>query len=352
MTTKEILPLPESTYQLLLDAARAWPDGIATQWIPDPADHTRCLDWTYAELAGTVTRIANALTALGVRRGDAVTLSSANTSMLYAATLAAQAVGIAAPVNPALSSERIAELVRRTGSRVLVAAGPELDPQLWARLLEVARQAGMTAVLALRPDDAHGVPPALGPAGDGGPDGRPLTVAYLDEVIAGQPSGHLAGADLPKAGDLAAFVHTGGTTGAPKVAAHTHANQLACGRGIAECSGLAPGEAMLGGLPLFHVNALIVTGIAPMFGGARVVWPGRRLPRQGPVHPVLADHRALPDRGDVRRPHRLRHPGAGPGRRRHQHAARADRGRGPRCPPRCARTSPRTPGGACWRATG
>ena len=31
---------------------------------------------------------------------------------------------------------------------------------------------------------------------------------------------------------------------------------------------------MLGGLPLFHVNALIVTGIAPMFSGARVVWPG------------------------------------------------------------------------------
>ena len=101
MTTREILPQPESTYQLLLDAARTWPDGIATQWIPDPADYTRCLAWTYAELAGTVTRIANALTALGVRRADAVTLASVNTSMLYAATLAAQAVGIAAPVNPA-----------------------------------------------------------------------------------------------------------------------------------------------------------------------------------------------------------------------------------------------------------
>jgi fatty-acyl-CoA synthase len=272
MTTEEILPLPESTYQLLLDAARAWPDGIATQWIPDPADYTRSLAWTYAELAGTVTRIANALSALGVRRGDAVTLSSVNTSMLYAATLAAQAVGVAAPVNPVLSGERIAELIRRTGSRVLVAAGPELDPRLWPRLLEVARQAGMTAVLALRPDDAPGLPPALD--GSTPADGRAPMVAYLDEVLAGQPSGHLAGADLPRAGDLAAFVHTGGTTGAPKVAAHTHANQLACGRGIAECCGLAPGEAMLGGLPLFHVNALIVTGIAPMFGGARVVWPG------------------------------------------------------------------------------
>ncbi len=99
-------------------------------------------------------------------------------------------------------------------------------------------------------------------------------VAYLDDVIAGQPDSHLAGAEPPAADDLAAFVHTGGTTGAPKIAAHTHANQLACGRGIAVCSGLAAGEGMLGGLPLFHVNALIVTGIAPMFSGARVVWPG------------------------------------------------------------------------------
>ena len=47
---------PESTYGLLASAACAWPDAIATQWIPDPADYARCLAWTYAELAGTVTR--------------------------------------------------------------------------------------------------------------------------------------------------------------------------------------------------------------------------------------------------------------------------------------------------------
>jgi fatty-acyl-CoA synthase len=281
MTTTAMLPQPASTYQLLLDAAQTWPGSIATQWVPDPGDYTRCRTWTYADLAGTVTQIANALIALGVRRTDAVTLSAPNTSMLYAATLATQAAGIAAPVNPALSDARIVELIRRTGSRVLVAAGPELDPQSWARLLEVARQAGMTAVLALRPDGAHGAPPALGLTGDAPADGTPDIpngrgpfVAYLDHVVAGQPSGHLAGADLPQADDLAAFVHTGGTTGAPKIAAHTHANQLACGQGIAERSGLAPGEGVLGGLPLFHVNALLVTGIAPMFSGARVVWPG------------------------------------------------------------------------------
>ncbi len=36
MTTHEILPPPTSTHQLLVDAGGAWPDGIATQWIPDP----------------------------------------------------------------------------------------------------------------------------------------------------------------------------------------------------------------------------------------------------------------------------------------------------------------------------
>jgi fatty-acyl-CoA synthase len=264
-TPPKVLPQPESTYQLLLDAARAWPEGIATQWIPDPAAYTSCLTWTFADLASIVTQIANGLASLGVRRPDAVTLCGPNTSMLFAATLASQAAGIAAPVNPALAGERIGELIRRTGSRVLVAAGPELDLQLWERLVIVAREAGMNAILALRPDGATSRPPGL-------PDGG-VPAAYLDDLIAGQPSAGLA-ASLPAAGDLAAFVHTGGTTGAPKIAAHTHANQLACGRGIAESTSLAPGEAMLSGLPLFHVNALIVTGIAPLFGGPRVVWPG------------------------------------------------------------------------------
>jgi fatty-acyl-CoA synthase len=225
MTASQVLPPPESTYQLLLDAARTWPDGIATQWIPDPGAYTDCLTWTYTDLAGTVTRIANGLAGLGVRRPDAVTLCGPNTSQLFAATLAAQAAGIAAPVNPALSSEGIAELIRRTGSRILIAAGPELGRQLWQRLLAVAREARMNAILAVRPDGASGRPPGL--ATEGG-----VPAAYLDDLIAGQPSGHLAGISPPAAADLAAFVPTGGTTGAPKIAAHTHANQLACGRGL------------------------------------------------------------------------------------------------------------------------
>jgi fatty-acyl-CoA synthase len=264
---KHVLPMPTSTYQLLLDAAHAWPDAVATQWIPDPARYTDCLTWTYTDLARRVTQIANALTGLGVRRADAVTLCGVNTSMLYAATLAAQAVGIAAPVNPVLSGEHLTQLMRRTGSRVVVAAGPEQDEARWHRLLGVWADVGVRAVVVLRPDGATGDPPVL-------PSIPGMVLAYLDELIDGWPADRLVGAQPPAPDDLAAFVHTGGTTGAPKVAAHTHANELACARDIALATGLAPGEAMLGGLPLFHVNALLVTGLAPMFAGLRVVWPG------------------------------------------------------------------------------
>ena len=68
-------------------------------------------------------------------------------------------------------------------------------------------------------------------------------------------------------------MHTGGTTGAPKVAAHTHANRSPAPRASPCAAGWRPARGA-GRLPLFHVNALIVTGIAPMFSGARVVWPG------------------------------------------------------------------------------
>ena len=266
MSPPTVLPTLTSTYQLVLDAALARPDDVATRWIPDPARFADCLTWTYADLAARVTRIANALTALGVRRADAVTLCGVNTSALYAATLAAEAVGIAAPVNPGLSNEHLLHLISRTGSRVMVAAGPELDDTRWQRLLSLCVEARMSAVLVLRPDGVLGNPPPL-------PTLPGMTVAYLDNAAAAQPADRLVGARAPEPADLAAFVHTGGTTGAPKIAAHTHANQLACARGIAEATGLAPGEAMLGGLPLFHVNALIVTGIAPIFGGQPVIWP-------------------------------------------------------------------------------
>ena len=78
----------------------------------------------------------------------------------------------------------------------------------------------------------------------------------------------------PRPGDLAAFFHTGGTTGTPKLAAHTHANQVANAWMLAAISLLDADSVVFAALPLFHVNALVVTLLAPLFKGQQVVWAG------------------------------------------------------------------------------
>ena len=88
---------------------------------------------TYAELLDDVHRYANVFHELGVRRTDGIALLAPNCDELVTATLAAELAGIAAPINGGLSGEHIAELLRRSGARVLVAAGPELAPEVCGR---------------------------------------------------------------------------------------------------------------------------------------------------------------------------------------------------------------------------
>jgi fatty-acyl-CoA synthase len=66
---------------------------------------------------------------------------------------------------------------------------------------------------------------------------------------------------------------TGGTTGLPKIAMRRHGNEVAnawnAGQFLGESIG--PGKTIFCGLPLFHVNAAMVTGLLAFSRGAHVV---------------------------------------------------------------------------------
>ena len=136
LATIEAVPLekrglPESTYALLTRAASRWPDRTAITVLPDAARWREPHERTFAELLADVHRYANLFHDLGIRRGDAVALMAPNSAELITATLAAQLAGIAAPLGSGLSRQHLAELLRRSGARVLVTAGPELAPDTW-----------------------------------------------------------------------------------------------------------------------------------------------------------------------------------------------------------------------------
>jgi fatty-acyl-CoA synthase len=258
--------LPASTYALLVRAATRWPHRTAITVMPEAARWREPQRRTFAQLLADVHRYANLLRELGVRRGDAVALMSPNCAELIPATLAAQLAGIAAPVNGGLSAEHIAGLLRRSGARVLITAGPELAPATWDAARALAASGGLDAVLVLRPTGAPGAPEPLA-AVDG------IQAGYLTELAADvDPSGFHG--DPPGAADLAALFHTGGTTGVPKLAAHAHANEVADAWMLAANSLFDADSVLFAALPLFHVNALVVTLLEPLFKGQEVVWAG------------------------------------------------------------------------------
>jgi fatty-acyl-CoA synthase len=189
---------------------------------------------------------------------------SPNCAELITATLAAQLAGIAAPLNGGLSRAHLAELLRRSGARVLVTAGPELAPDMWDSARELAPE--LDVILVLRPTGAGTAPTPL-------PEIPGVRTEYLGHLAASRDPAGFAGSP-PKGSDLAALFHTGGTTGAPKLAAHTHANELADAWMLAANSLFDADSAVFAALPLFHVNALIVTTLAPLYKGQQVVWAG------------------------------------------------------------------------------
>ncbi len=271
LATIEAVPLekrglPESTYALLARAASRWPDRTAISVLPDAARWREPEQRTFAQLLTDIHHYANLFHHLGIRRGDAVALMAPNCAELVTATLAAELAGIAAPLGSGLSRPHLAELLRRSGARVLVTAGPDLAPDTWSTGLALFAEGLLDTILVLWLTAAEGAPQPL-PAVDG------VRVGYLAELAAAMDPSAFHG-DLPRSSDLASLFHTGGTTGAPKLAAHTHANEVADAWMLSAISLFDQNTVVFAGLPLFHVNALVVTLIAPLFKGQPVVWAG------------------------------------------------------------------------------
>lgn len=278
--------LPNSTYAVLQRAATLWPDRAAISAMPDADRWRQASTRTFSELLADVHRAANMLRQKGVQRHTPVALISPNCDELITATLAAQLAGIAAPVNGALSSDHIAHLVERSGARTLVAAGPELDEASWRAAEHLVAAGVIDTVLLLRPNggrDASAPVPAIEGA----------TVHYFSDFRPGDDGSTFDG-EAPSSTDLAALFHTGGTTGKPKPAAHTHANEVTDAWMIAANTVLDQDSVLFAGLPLFHVNALVVTLLAPMLRGQHAVWAGPLGYRDPALYPnfwkIVAHH--------------------------------------------------------------
>ncbi|MHA3020255.1 acyl-CoA synthetase [Mycobacterium sp. BMJ-28] len=258
--------LPDSTFQILERAAIRWPGATAVTVLPDATRWQNGPSQTFGQLATDVRRIANFLRATGIQRDSVVALLSPNCDGLITATLAAQLAGIAAPINSGLSAEQVTELVSRSGARTVISASPGFDTASWDLAKALAESGLIDRVLLLSPTGTAATEPA--------PTLADVTVGYL-MVMASGYDGAVFDGEPPQPGDLAAIFHTGGTTGTPKLAAHTHANEVTDAWMVAAADTVLDQDSVVfAALPLFHVNALVITLLAPLLRGQQVVWAG------------------------------------------------------------------------------
>jgi len=250
-------------------SAKRAPDDIALVFLLD-ADPDAPLDrFTFAELQARIIQAANLFASLGVGPGDAVSLLLPSLPETYFALFGAATAGIANPVNCLLSPEQIADLLRVAETRVLVALGPTQGFDIWQKVEGVRKQL-----------------PGL----------KVLSVAEFAALLDRQPSDRLVGVEPPTPDRIAAYYHTGGTTGSPKLARHTHANQCYTAWVIPQMFDLGRDDVVLNGLPLFHVAGSLDFGLAAFASGGTVVLPtasGLRNPA------VIANHWRIVERHRV-----------------------------------------------------
>ena len=75
--------------------------------------------------------------------------------------------------------------------------------------------------------------------------------------------------------DPALLLYTSGTTGVPKGVILTHKNMIAGGQYVTEAHALDSEDRGLVSLPLFHINAEVVSVMGPLVSGSSVVMPER-----------------------------------------------------------------------------
>lgn len=237
----------ETVPAVVLNARDRAPQALAHRFLaaPDAAP----ADQSYAQLAENMCRYAAAFRHLGDRPVVASLLPGLPETLPLG--FGAMWAGVFLPINPFLEAGAIADMLSKTGARVLLAEGPSGKQGVSEKL------GAITAAL-----------PELEIVLCGETEGADRLEDWLTGKAGDTPP-------LPAPDDIAAFFHTGGTTGLPKVARLTHANLAFMSFLTGFGGGMRDGDVIPCGMPLFHVGGLIFGGLAPFAMGAAVVQLGR-----------------------------------------------------------------------------
>jgi fatty-acyl-CoA synthase len=247
--------LPErSILDVFISNAARHPNATAITMLMTgaPDEQPRRVD--YCQLLGMIRGAANVFSSLG---GPAPGVAYMLPSLVetYATLWGAETAGYAVPINFLLQPDSIAELLKASDAKILVALGPHPQLDIWEKALQLRDQ--IPGLILVR----------VSPPGTLIEDG----LVDFGTALMAQPDDHLIFGEPRGGDDVAAYFHTGGTTGVPKLVAHTHRGQLVAAFGGASMCGYTSSDVLTATLPLFHVAGTIVAGLSAFMAGVELL---------------------------------------------------------------------------------
>ena len=247
--------LPErSILDVFIASAIEQPEATAITMLMTGAADEQPRQVGYAQLLGLIRRAANMFSDLG---GPAPGVAYMLPSLVetHVTLWGAETAGFAVPINFLLQPDSIAELLKASGAKILVTLGPHPQLDIWEKALQLRDQIPDLILVRVSPPET--------PAEEG--------VIDFGSALMAQPNDHLIFGEARGGDDVAAYFHTGGTTGVPKLVAHTHRSQLVAAFGGATMCGYTSSDVLTATFPLFHVAGTIVAGLSVFMAGAQMV---------------------------------------------------------------------------------
>ena len=225
---------------------------------------------SYEELDAEVDRVARALIAAGIERGDRLGLWSPNRAEWALLQYATAKLGvILVNVNPAYRAHELAYAARQSGCRMLVAAREFKGSDYVAMVDEVRGELdALERVVYL-----------------GDPTWEELLAAG-DAVEPGAVAD--GGAELAPE-DPINIQYTSGTTGFPKGATLSHVNILNNGYFVGEGCRITERDLICVPVPYYHCFGMVMGNLAAISHGAAVVLPGEAFEPRSVLDAVSAE---------------------------------------------------------------
>ncbi|WP_082949242.1 AMP-binding protein [Mycolicibacterium celeriflavum] len=239
---------PTTLPQAFQRTARIAPDAVALRTVGDSQT------MTWRDYAARVGQVAAGLAALGVGRGDTVSLMMANRIEFYPLEVGAQHVGATSfSVYNTLAANHLADVFANAAPKLMFCEHQYVD-----RI------------------KASGAPIDIIVCIDDPPEG---TISVDDLIAGGSPDFDFEAAwHAVQPDDVATLIHTSGTTGNPKAVEATHTSLLFEVFGIDEVLGLQHGDRIISFLPTAHTaDRVTALYIQEVIGAQVTVVPDIRM---------------------------------------------------------------------------